>query len=131
MTKNDIKLQAAKFYSKINFDRYPPDQRAAAEEMAEGMCLIAAQILCGLKKRNKAPAGISEKDWNDLPALLHIANGILSEREKQAFVESVKRIIATRDRRDIEFDTLHDLQSLVRSHITQDQKGEQYAGIQG
>ena len=33
MTENDIKLQAAKFYSKINFDRYPPDQRAAAEEM--------------------------------------------------------------------------------------------------
>ena len=118
MTENDIKLQAAKLYSKINFDRYPPDQLAAAEEMAEGMCLIAAQILCEQKSRNEAPAGISEQDWNDLPTLLHIANGILSEGEKQAFVDSVKRIIATRDRRDVEFDTLCDLQSMIYSHFS-------------
>lgn len=118
MTKNDIKLQAAKLYSKINFDRYPPDQRAAAEEMAEEMCLIAAQLLCGHKSRNEVPAGITEQDWNDLPTLLHIANDILNESEKKAFVESVKRIIATRDRRDIEFDTLCDLQSMICSHFS-------------
>ena len=134
MTDNDIKLRAAEFYSKLNLDKYDlsPEQRADAEEMAKALSLISAQFICGLKSRNEAPAGIDERDWNDLYSLLQVANGILNEEEKKAFIKTVKDIIATGDPRDVEFDTLHNLQSMIKSHIYRAQKaGEKNARLQG
>lgn len=120
MTKNDIKLQAAEFYSKLDLDKFnlSPEQRAEAEEMAKALSLISAQFICGLKSRNEAPAGIDERDWNDLYSLLQVANGILNEEEKKAFITTVKNIIAEHDARGVEFYTLHTLQSMIWSHFS-------------
>ena len=119
MTNNDIKLRAAEFYSKLNLDKYnlSPEQRADAEEMAKALSLVSAQFICGLKSHKEAPAGIDERDWNDLYSLLQVANGILNEEEKKAFIKTVKDIIATGDPRNIKYDILHNLQSIIRSHF--------------
>ena len=120
MTKDDIELQAAKFYDKIDLDQYnlTPEQRADAEAMAKDLSFMAARFLCRLKIKYEAPGGIDQQDWNDLDSLLQIGKGILSESEQASFIEYAKKIIATHKPQGAEFYLLLDLQSRIRSHFS-------------